>query len=239
MEYSENFGQEFEPRQELAVELQKLADRFPITPRQLSQGELPKIEPQERVGPKLETAYLEDPEQKRLLFYGDGHGLIFPFLNEAVKRGLVQLPLRQVLNLDYHADIATYTEHTVSHTASWQRYGVDRGFWDRSGSYSWQPKHSTATPRRDFTPEQFIQSVGTEQSANLEPDLLSIDIDFFNKLDPNDPKFSEYLEVLKNIIRKSKCVFVFSSSGWTGGKISPDILRTIVENIQNTFLKED
>ncbi len=239
MKYSENFGQEFEPRPELAVELQRLAERFPITPRQLTQYELPEIEPGERMGPKLETAYLEKPEQKRLLFYGDGHGLIFPFLNEAVKKKLVSLPLRQVLNLDYHADISTYTEHVVSHTASWQRYGVDRGFWDRTRSYNWQPDHSTATPRCDFSPEQFIQSVDTEQVNGLEPDLLSIDIDFFCDLNQSNPKFSEYLDALKEIISRSKCVFVFSSSGWTGGRVSPETLKSIVENVQKTFLKED
>lgn len=240
MEYFENFSRKFGSSLEVAVELQKLAERFPITPRQLAQDEFPEIESQERFGgPKLETAYLEDSEGKRLLFYGDGHGLIFPFLNEAVKRGVVQLPLRQVLNLDYHADIATYTEHTVCHTASWQRYGVDKGFWSSSGSYNWQPKHSTAVPRRDFNPEQFIKSIGADQSAVLEPDLLSIDIDFFNNLDPKSPEFSEYLNILKDIIRKSKCIFVFSSSGFTDGKVKPETLRNVVEEIQNTFLKKD
>jgi len=239
MKYSENFGHEFEQRPGLAVELQKIAERFPVTPRQLTSDQLPVIRPHDRVGPELETAYLDDVEQKRLLFYGDGHGLLFPFLNKAVKKGIVQLPLRQVLNLDFHADIATYTQHFVSHTASWQRYGVDKGFWGNSSSYNWQPEHSTAKPRRDFTPEQFRQSVSAEQAADLALDLLSIDIDFFNDLDPKNPKFSEYLETLKQIISKSKCVFVFSSSGWTGGKVTPETLRQIIENIQNTFLKKD
>ena len=86
MEYSENFSLESETSPKLAVELQKLAERFPIQAKQLTPEETPKIEPQEGVGPKLETAYLETIESKRLLFYGDKHGLLFPFLNEAVKK---------------------------------------------------------------------------------------------------------------------------------------------------------
>lgn len=242
MKYSENFGHEFEQRPELAAELQKIAERFPITPRQLTPEQLPKIKRYKRDGSelsKLEDAYLEDVKQKRLLFYGDTHGLLFPFLNEAVKKGVVQLPLRQVLNLDFHADIATYAHHTTIHAASWQRYGVDRGFWNSSDSYNWQPEHSPFKPLEQFTPKQFIRSINADEASALQPDLLSVDLDFFNNLNPNDPKFSKYLETLKQLISKSKCIFVFSSSGFTKDKITPETLRQVIENIQNTFLQRD
>ncbi|PJB10853.1 MAG: hypothetical protein CO120_02705 [Gammaproteobacteria bacterium CG_4_9_14_3_um_filter_38_9] len=141
--------------------------------------------------------------------YGNTHGLIFPFLQRAVETGVVHLPINTVINVDEHADIATYTDLFICHTASWQRYAVDNGFWQIGNSYNWQPTRSTATPRKDFSPESYIKSIEANETDKLSPDVLSIDLDFFNNILPNTSEFNEYIERLKGLVRRSKCILNF------------------------------
>lgn len=232
MRNSENFEQSIEPEKALAADLKLIAEKLPFHARELKKDQLPKVQQENKYnGPELETAYFVSKDGKKLLYYGNAHGSIFPFLEDAVTKGIIgTLPLRQVLNVDFHADVATYSEHTTCHTASWQKFGVEKGFWSESNSYNWQPEHSTAT-----RPKMYTTAIETDRVLELSPQLLSIDLDFFNDLSLEDPKFSKYLDILKVLVKRADCVSVFSSSGWTLEKLTQKVVEKIIQEIQNTF----
>ena len=223
----------------LRQRLKEVADKFPIVPKELTPNHYPQIK-HIRAGDKqscaLETAKLI--HRGKILMYGNQHGLIFPFLQHAVERGIVEMPISQVLNIDEHADIAPYTKHFTCHTASWQRYGIDYGFWKTGNSYNWQPERSTATPREDFSPDSYIRSIEADEIDGLSPDVVSIDLDFFNNISPDTDEYQEYIEKIRGLVKRSKCVFVFSSSGWTRFEtLSPNTMQRIVKEIQDAFIE--
>ncbi len=221
----------------LHKKLREVAQNMPIEPRELLPNEYPKI----KVGKgrcELETAELIDKKHKRAIMYGDTHGLIFPFLYRAVNAGIIQLPIHTIVNVDEHADIAPYTNSFVCHSASWQRYGVDNHLWQRQQSYNWQPERSTATPNMAYSPALYIKSVGVHDVDALSPEVLSIDMDFFNNIKPGTDKFNLYIEKLKGLVKRAKCVCVFSSSAWTDLERLPrETMQKVVQEIQDTFTR--
>lgn len=217
--------------------LQEVAERVPYSFRELEPGQYPTFKTFARIGPELENAWAfrDLNGVKSAISYGDTHGLMFRCLHEAVQRKIVSLPLRQVLNVDYHADIAPYTSHFVMHTANWQRYGVDKGFWSADTSYNWRPEHSDAEPVQTFSPDRYIRSVTTGEVKNLEPQVLSIDLDFFMGMKRDQKAFQEYLEILKKLECRASLVSVFSSSGWTAGQFEPEDFKFLVSSIHDQF----
>lgn len=223
----------------LVNSLREVAEKYSIDPKELQRDQYPIIEVEGRKSCLLETAEYIDRKNERALMYGNAHGLIFPFLQRAVEEGIVQLPLKAVFNVDYHADIVLYTDLYIDHTASWQKYGVEKGFWSVKNSYNWQPEKTTAPPTQDRFPDKYIQSVDTNEASHLSPEVLSIDLDFFNNMTPDTDMFDTYISILKKIIKKSKCVFVFSSSGYTKFEsLSPETMRQIIQEIQIAFINE-
>ena len=204
--------------------------------RLLQSGEYPNVT--ESAGSVLESAYYisNKGDNKRGIFYGNSHAMIYPFLDKAVKEGIVELPLNDgILNIDYDADIAEYTQHTIFHEASWQRLGVDNGFWDANKSFNWRPEHSDAIPVRTFNPNRYITSIDTELAKQLAPKVLSIDLDFFNDLQQNTPAFNNYLSIVKGMVRNVKVVMVFSSRAWVQGKQSHEQVKRLVEEVTSAF----
>lgn len=222
----------------LKQRLREVVEAYPkdITFREIQQGTYPQIETEDRSSCGLETAELIDNTKNRALIYGDAHGLIFPFIQRAVEKGMLKVPVGTVVNIDEHADIDSYNDTTLSHTASWQRYGVEQGFWSGINSHNWQPDHSDAT-----RPTQYSMWLrDSDNMENLNPDILSIDLDFFNNVHQDSDKFNEYIEKLKGLVSRAKCVFVFSSSGWTKFEtLSPETMQKIVQEIQDTFTQEE
>ncbi len=186
--------------------------------------------------PKLEIAECLDPHKKRILLYGDAHCLIFPFLQRAVEKGILQLPLGPILNVDYHADINTYSASMASHTDSWQRRGVDEGFWRSDCSYNWQPEDSRAQPMRHLDPDRYIRSVSKQQAKELMPEVLSIDLDFLMEMKENCQTLEEHISAVRSLAQRAKCVFVFSSSAWTDGALIEETFRKVIYEIQSGFL---
>lgn len=206
-----------------------------INPRTLNAGELPSITRATRTsGPRLEQALVENGD--KTLFYDNGHGSIIRYLVDIEKQGKLQLPIK-ILNLDFHADIAPYTDEFVEHTASWQRFGVDHDMWDRDHCYQWQPPHSNCPPMKEFTPEKFITPKSTEDLGNVDFDVLSVDLDFMQSLDT--PEIKQYLLLLRTLVKRANHVFVCSSSSWTIGKIDDVTIEQAVATIQSAFKEEE
>lgn len=183
----------------------------------------------------LETSELV--REGRILMYGNSHGLIFSFLKRAIDKGIIELPIKSILNVDYHADVATYNESDENHYASWQRYGVDKGLWSKDDSYSWQPD-SSELPHSCDDPTPFIRSVNMNEAENLSPDVLSIDLDFFDFAEPENPEFSKFISVLNKLVKCAKCVFIFSSSE-SARTLSPKKIYGIIEPLQASFSERE
>lgn len=228
----------------LNYRLQKCSDQFidingkSISLRELKPGESPKVDIKHGVYASLENAFLikeHTDGNKECLYFGDAHGAIFSHLNHAVKLGILSLPLNQggILNVDFHSDIAQYGEYTQVHTASWQRFGVEQGFWSANDSFNWQPEESDAVLTHVNDTCNLITPIKTPDVSKLKPQVISVDLDFFNDLDLQDPRFSNYFKILCELIKKSKIVMIFSSSGWVAKHQKPEQIKFIIEEIIN------
>ncbi|MCB0333015.1 MAG: hypothetical protein KDD55_05915 [Bdellovibrionales bacterium] len=171
---------------------------------------------------QLDTGYKTSKSGEKILYLGNAHGLLIPFLSHAIMAGRIEAPL-SIVNADYHADIAEYTPQTSSHTASWQRLGVNLGLWRASDSLNWRPTHSTATPLQSFAPDRYITEVTSDHVlARGQFDVVSLDLDFFMK---SPPDLERDLAIILKIIEVSPVTMMFSSSGWTDAADSELITR--------------
>ena len=163
--------------QPLPVRLAEVAKKQEYKPRKLRKGETPRVLVRSGGAIEVEEAALVD--RGRGIFYDDSHGLIFPMLEQAKHSGILTVPVDSILNADYHSDIAEYSPQTYSHTASWERYGVGQGFWDRASSYNLRPSNSTAGPYPSI--HVWSNEVDISEAQTLSPQVLSVDLDFFKK----------------------------------------------------------
>lgn len=196
--------------QSLPVILSEVAKRQEYKPRKLRRGKTPKVIVRSGGTVEIEETTLTD--RGRAIFYGDSHGLIFPMLEQARQAGILSLPVGSILNADYHADIAVYNSGTYVHTTSWERYGVDQGLWDSANAYNFRPSSSTGEPYPAL--HAYTNEVTIDEVANLSPQVLSVDLDFFKRMRRGTDEYTEHLAVLKAIARNARIVMVFSSAEW-------------------------
>jgi hypothetical protein len=157
----------------------------------------------------------------RAIYFGNEHGLLIPFLADAVSRELIQVPVR-VTNFDYHADIDTYNSETLDHTASWQRLGCNLGLWRPESCLNVRPSSSSATPRPDLYPIGVISDIVADDLIGFKPsELVSVDLDYFNDTIPS----KENTEQIRRSLNQAQVAMIFSSSGWTAGYQSSENLR--------------
>ncbi len=231
----ENYGIPY--RRSLSV----IAEMYPFgaenSPRELILGELPKVFHLESGRNKIETSFYfneRSDNSKRGICYGNDHGLIFPFLAMAVRRGVCNIPVESIVNFDYHADIAPYDENAIAFTANWQRLGVDQQFWTAGNSFNIQPDDSEAPANKNWFPQNYIKSVKAEDVTRLRPTVLSIDLDFYRGMSIEKTIF--YTDILAGLAKKAALVCIFASPEWWNAKdMDGELFLNTIASIHNSF----
>jgi hypothetical protein len=225
----------------LPVRLSEVAKKQEYKPKRLRKDEMPKVLVRSDDAIEVEEALLID--KGRGIFFGDSHGLIFPMLEQARQSDILDLPADSICNADYHADIAEYNSNTYSHTTSWERYGVDQGFWSRDNAYNFRPSNSTAVPYHSI--HAYTNEIDINKAQTLTPQILSIDLDFFKKMKIGTKDYQQYLETLKSMAKKARIVMIFSSAEWNFDFVKFQLyqskiqIENIVTEIYNAFLGEN
>ncbi len=226
-------------REVLNGELSEVASKVEWCPRNLSLGDMPQFI-------QSSTGWVELEETKlvkngRAFYSGDSHGLIFPMLDLSRKEGLIVLPVDGgIVNVDYHVDVAEYTSQTSNHSATWERFGVVKGFWSRKNAYNFRPHNSGFSHLVPIIPN-FSNPIDVHKARSIVPEVLSVDLDFFNDLKVGNSDYQEYLDVVKNMAKAASLVMVFSSSAFINDPIKHvprqpiGQLKQIVEELITVF----
>lgn len=196
--------------QSLSTVLSEAATGMDYAPRELKRGERPRVFERPDGKVEIEAAFLV--KDNRGFFSGDDHGLIFPMLEKARQLKILALPIGKILNTDYHADIGGYSYDTQPHTASWERFGVDKGLWNRNDAFNFQPANSTERLYPGLP--DYSNEIDMNTAESISPDVSSNDLDFFNRMKMGTKEYDKNLGVLKTIARGASVVMIFSSADW-------------------------
>lgn len=152
-------------------------------------------------------------ENTRHFFLGNEHDNIHSFFKVVDSLNPPVKPMT-IVNFDEHIDDSPYTKDAIVNgsglNAAWQRHAVDTERTDRRHSYNVMPDRSVF-PDSEYTQEMSMEQFEAQLAQLTKIDVLSVDLDFFNSLEPGSKRWTRAVNILKACAKKSSAVMLFTS----------------------------